>query len=48
MNAAVQFITDPESPHAWLNSLLAVWDGPVDMRTGQHVYRAYAPIPGEH
>ena len=47
MNAAVQFSTDPESPHAWLNPLLAVWDGRFDMRTGQHAYRAYAPTPGE-
>jgi hypothetical protein len=48
MNAAVQFSTDPEGPHAWLNPLLAVWDGRFEMQTGQHVYRAYTPIPGEH
>jgi hypothetical protein len=48
MNAAVQFRTDTEGPHAWLNPLLAVWDGRFDMRTGQHVYRAYAPTPREH
>ncbi len=47
MNAAVQFSTDPDGPHAWLNQLLAVWDGRFEMGTGQHVYRAYAPIPGE-
>lgn len=47
MSAAVQFSSDPDGPDAWLNSLLAVWDGRFDMKTGQHVYRAYAPIPGE-
>jgi hypothetical protein len=45
---AVQFSTDPGGPHAWLNPLLAVWDGHFDMRTGQHVCRAYAPISGGH
>ncbi len=48
MNAAVQFSTDPDGPNAWLNQLLAVWDGHFEMRTGQHVYRAYALIRGDH
>lgn len=43
MNAAVKFSTDPEGPNAWLNWVLAVWDGRFDMQTGRHVYRAYAP-----
>ncbi len=48
LNAAVQFRTERDSPHAWLNQLLAVWDGYFEMRTGQHAYHAYAAIPEEH
>jgi hypothetical protein len=42
VSSAVQFTADPDDPQAWLNSLLAIWDGGFDMETGQHPYRAYA------
>ncbi len=48
MNAAVRFSTEPQGRYAWLNPLLAVWDGRFDMQTGQHAYRAYAATSGEH
>ncbi len=40
MSAAIQF--KAEGKHAWLQSVLAVWDGSFDMDTGRHSYRAYS------
>ncbi len=39
MNAAIQF--KAEGKYAWLQSVLAVWDGSFDMDTGRHSYGAY-------
>lgn len=39
MSAAIQFRADGK--YAWLQSVLAVWDGSFDMVTGRHSYRAY-------
>ena len=40
MSAAIQFKADGK--YAWLQSVLAVWDGSFDMDTGRHSYRAYS------
>lgn len=40
MSAAIQFKADGK--YAWLQSVLAVWDGSFDMDTGRHTYRAYS------
>src|SRR5207245_8050634 len=39
MNAAIQF--KAEGKYAWLQSVLAVWEGSFDLDTGRHSYRAY-------
>jgi len=39
MGAAIQF--KAEGKYAWLESVLAVWDGSFDMDTGHHSYHAY-------
>ncbi len=39
MSAAIQFKAGGK--YAWLQGLLAVWDGFFDMDTGRHSYRAY-------
>ncbi len=40
-SAAVHFdTTDPR--YAWLNTLLAIWEGELDMKTYSHLYQAYA------
>jgi hypothetical protein len=39
MSAAIQFKADGK--YAWLQSVLAAWDGSFDMDTGRHSYHAY-------
>ncbi len=41
-SAAVQFATD-DARFAWLNPLLAVWEGTFDMKAYRHHYRLYLP-----
>lgn len=39
MSAAIQF--KAEGKYAWMQSVLAVWDGSFDMDTGHHSYHAF-------
>jgi hypothetical protein len=43
MVAAVQFDTT-STKYAWLNTVLAVWNGEFDMATYRHRYQVYASV----
>lgn len=43
-SAAVNFETSDDR-YAWLNPILGIWEGTLDMRSYTHQYRVFAPAP---